>query len=308
MRSSSRPSSSGNNHSVHSSSPRSSNEDLSSDTLAPLRLEPTMHQPGIMQVNHSSVSTAESDRELHSFVDRFRTMVSQISRETEEALVFATSDVNRSESPSDLEDDIFTRMPSRTLGYNEFGQPYPPDYQVRILNGYVRRMPTIESLGSREVASIASSTHNQDILASIHTLSRPPTRANTLSMSDYSPTDSPTRASSLSFAAGILSGGTTDLGELIEKMQQSSDTTRTRLLRTSSSQPALSISSSGTGTTASRSTTLSYHTAGSISPVLPSPSALSDFSGVTDSSSDHHGPTYSIPSQSGSSIDGAMIA
>jgi hypothetical protein len=39
------------------------------------------------------------------------------------------------------------------LGYNEFGLPYPPDQNVRMLNGYIRRMPTIESSGSGEVGS-----------------------------------------------------------------------------------------------------------------------------------------------------------
>ncbi|PFH45121.1 hypothetical protein AMATHDRAFT_51793 [Amanita thiersii Skay4041] len=44
-----------------------------------------------------------------------------------------------------------------TIGYNEFGQPYPPEEPLPILNGFIRRMPTIESMGSREMGSITSS-------------------------------------------------------------------------------------------------------------------------------------------------------
>jgi len=68
---------------------------------------------------------------------------------------------------------------------------------------YVRRMPTIESLGSREIASsIASSSMVRH--PSLYTLSRPPTRSNTL---EHSPVEGPSRANSLSQASAGFGPG-----------------------------------------------------------------------------------------------------
>ncbi|KAF7288316.1 hypothetical protein HMN09_01406100 [Mycena chlorophos] len=86
----------------------------------------------------------EADRELYSFVDRFRSLVSQVSQETE---------YGRSISP-----------PAPAV--NEFGLPVGSSSasarrdadRVLILNSYIRRMPTIESLGSREVGSGTGTT------------------------------------------------------------------------------------------------------------------------------------------------------
>ncbi|TEB33904.1 hypothetical protein FA13DRAFT_118995 [Coprinellus micaceus] len=51
-------------------------------------------------------------------------------------------------------------VPLSSLGYNEFGQPYPPDLDIPMMNGYIRRMPTIESMGSRELgSSVAGSSY-----------------------------------------------------------------------------------------------------------------------------------------------------
>lgn len=78
-----------------------------------------------------------------------------------------THDNERHERDDDTDDeDDFYRgasntlsVPLSTLGYNEFGQPYPPDQDVPMMNGYIRRMPTIESMGSREMgSSIAGSS------------------------------------------------------------------------------------------------------------------------------------------------------
>lgn len=79
---------------------------------------------------------------------------------------------------------------SPVVGYNEFGLPYPADEQVAMLNGYVRRMPTIESMGSREMGSsvAASSMLNRNSIAGSSLAnrlsygSRPPTRNTLLSM------------------------------------------------------------------------------------------------------------------------------
>ncbi|KAG2005610.1 hypothetical protein CC2G_002001 [Coprinopsis cinerea AmutBmut pab1-1] len=179
-------------------------------------------------------SVPEQEREsgdFGGFSDRFTSLVSQIHRETDDALEFARSDGDRASSrytgdssprirtaspeqehewtsSSDdddgaengdttvrqsnhdegEEDDFYGNRPTLppVLGYNEFGQPYPADTQVPMMNGLVRRMPTIESMGSREMgSSIAASS----LLADGNTRhsfqtrsSRPPTRNTLLSM------------------------------------------------------------------------------------------------------------------------------
>ncbi|KAK1229714.1 hypothetical protein PQX77_007208 [Marasmius sp. AFHP31] len=164
------------------------------------------------------------DRELHNFVDRFRTLVSQITRETEDALEYARSEPYVTEREVESDDDEsdegypqwyypHTPMPPpAAMGFDEFGRstPYPPDEHIRILNQFVRRMPTIESLGSRELASITSSMGRTDgermTNMSMHTLSRPPTRT----MTDFTGSEPPSRAAtpavSLSLNMGVLPG------------------------------------------------------------------------------------------------------
>ncbi|KAJ3510576.1 hypothetical protein NLJ89_g4594 [Agrocybe chaxingu] len=115
------------------------------------------------------------------------------------------SDERIYDRPSIDPENLFNlpRVPP-TLGYNEFGLPYPPDQNVRVLNGVIRRMPTIESMGSGEVGSLGASSHQGN--GSMYTSSRPPTRNTLLSFSDYDPQSSnpPSRANSLSVRAEML--------------------------------------------------------------------------------------------------------
>jgi hypothetical protein len=78
-----------------------------------------------------------------------------------------------------------------------------------VLNGYIRRMPTIESMGSGEVGSSMSASSNR-ARESILTSSRPPTRNTLLSLNstDHSSPDSepPSRSNSLSARAELLVG------------------------------------------------------------------------------------------------------
>lgn len=228
------------------------------------------------------------NRETTSFVDRFRSLIAQITRETDEAIILSRSEGTPSpENPSesshrthlsshhtdnrssytrpsheysdeqhndhnDDSDEHFnnddegqqwvgnlsgqsphavSQVPAASLfnlppvppvlGYNEFGMPYPPDENIRVLNGIIRRMPTIESMGSGEVGSIGAGSITRCADGSIMlngTYSRPPTR-NTLASyatrSSWSGTEyetghsssrPPSQAGSLSARAELLAG------------------------------------------------------------------------------------------------------
>jgi hypothetical protein len=201
-------------------SPRSSNDDEEFDPYANLPPIPTQTTAGVPS------APSENDRELYSFVDRFRSLVSQINREAEDGAYIGGSGGSSSSStpPSAYLSDPTIRA---VVGYDEFGRPYPPDDHVRILNSYIRRMPTIESIGSREMTagtSVAASSiyQEQRECASLHTLSRPPTRAMTDRDRDgYS--EPPSRAGSLSLAAVELinaMGGVEGLPELVDRVRR----------------------------------------------------------------------------------------
>ncbi|KAK7055563.1 hypothetical protein R3P38DRAFT_2847836 [Favolaschia claudopus] len=171
-------------------SPRSSSEEEEEEFDPYANLTPgpaTTQQP---------IQPSESDRELYSFVDRFRSLVSQIHRESEEAAQLTPSSFSASIPQSSYAYPTFP--PSPVVGYDEFGRPYPPDDHVRILNSYIRRMPTIESIGSREMSTAGTASVRGD-RTSMHTLSRPPTRA--MTDRDGGQSEPPSRQGSLSLAA-----------------------------------------------------------------------------------------------------------
>ncbi|KAG7443194.1 uncharacterized protein BT62DRAFT_935146 [Guyanagaster necrorhizus] len=185
-------------------------------------------------------TVSDNDRDLYHFVDRFHSLVSQISRETDEGLEYARPDGS---SSSHSESMASSYSYSAAIGYDEFGRPYPPDDHVRVLGGYVRRMPTIESIGSREMGT-TSSLHTIERMTSF---SRPPTR-NTHPLSS----EPPSRSNSLLISA---------CGELGEIVADHVDTQGSA--STSGSQP-------------SATSTISYYTAGSgsASPVVETPPTI----------------------------------
>ncbi|RDB17602.1 hypothetical protein Hypma_001041 [Hypsizygus marmoreus] len=222
--------------------------------------------------NQDSLANIENDAELISFRERFHSLVSQIARETEEGLELARSDTSLSPQQTNSvlsgERDLPPIPP--TVGYDEFGRPYPPDEHIQILNGFVRRMPTIESMGSREMGSMGTSsmyTNGDTMTTSIRSipLSRPPTRANTMSISEYSVgSQPPSRSNSISAGAEILmSGGrTSEIGELVDRAERSEGV-----------DGRGSLNGSGyTSTGSSYPSTMSYYTATSYgsSALMPS--------------------------------------
>ncbi|KAI0830298.1 hypothetical protein BC628DRAFT_1313857 [Trametes gibbosa] len=107
------------------------------------------------------------DADLNSFADQFRALVEQVSRETDEAVAYAQSD---------------RHFPSL--------EPNGNDAARVVVGRTIHRMPTIESLGSHEVVSLAS--YQGGGMGS-----RPSTRSNTLSGVDGPPSRSGSRANSL---------------------------------------------------------------------------------------------------------------
>lgn len=164
---------------------------------------------------------SDTDREPTGIVDRFRSVVSQITRETDQAVAFArsdnSSDSSSSSQPSSNEQpyDFYPPPIPPSIGYNEFGQPYPPEESVPILNGFIRRMPTIESMGSREVSSTnrGSSVYSGSVIDRFAGTgnSRPPTRIS------FSPpgSEAPSRANSLSKRASDMIGSLNGTGNAI---------------------------------------------------------------------------------------------
>jgi hypothetical protein len=129
------------------------------------------------------------DGELSGFVERFRSIISQITQETEAGLTFALHDSETGSVPSSASST--TGFPYSSSPFETTYDPYagyrsPPEAQhVRVLGGYIRRMPTIESLGSREMGSVAHSSVHRDEGARASPTSpapsRPQTRLSTLS-------------------------------------------------------------------------------------------------------------------------------
>ena len=183
-------------------------------------------------LGRSTIAGSENERNSSEFVDPFQSSVPQINQETVKALHAAHSEYsalpdnkndipNRGLPPSyeDDSDDMFVNHSHNNgnnvfnlppvfpaLGYNEFGLPYPPDQNVRVLNGYIRRMPTIESMGSGEVGSSMGASSNR-AGESIFTSSRRNTLLSRHSTDYDAPiSEPPSRPNSLSARAELLVG------------------------------------------------------------------------------------------------------
>lgn len=107
-----------------------------------------------------------SDADIIGFVDRFRSMVSQVTRELENGSDFIRGDDTLEDHPpSSYADPSGSQSESPDhLVYDEFGRVQALDDRVRVLGEYIRRMPTIESLGSRETGSLYQSSAYRDTM------------------------------------------------------------------------------------------------------------------------------------------------
>lgn len=223
--------------------------------------------------------------------DRFRSIVSQINHETNHAVALArsdhSSDSSSSSHPSNDQAYAFYPPPiPPSIGYNEFGQPYPPEEAIPILNGYIRRMPTIESMGSREIASTnrGSSVNSGSILDRFASPSN--SRSQTRISFYLSGSEPPSRPNSLSQRAignsnGVGSGTngmehSSEVGELIPVSNERRSSPSSPLSQTVFDMSTSSSSGGGQGTNSqsSRGSSIptAYYTAtiGSMSSDVPS--------------------------------------
>ncbi|KAI0043407.1 hypothetical protein FA95DRAFT_1563318 [Auriscalpium vulgare] len=172
----------------------------------------------------SGLGFAHDDSDLQGFADRFRNLVSQVSRDIEDGLDLRSS-ASKSSSPSPSPSPpppmpafhhvLDTHIPYTSI--DEFGRPSPPDERIAVLGGVVRRMPTIESVGSRERDRAMSSMGAWPPSPTTASLSssRPPTRATMLSISVGDNTSQPpSRSNSLTYAAPPRGVPVTEVGEL----------------------------------------------------------------------------------------------
>lgn len=243
----------------------------------------------------------ETESESNSLIHRFRSLISQITRETEEGIVFARSDDSGSSDPAidflpgnespelgtyrsdhqedyDNEDGFYTSSATLIHDSYEQYQQYP------MLNGFITRMPTIESMGSHEVrSSIATSSANRDR----ERIGRQPTR-NTLGSwvgTEISGTSEPqSGTNSLTAQAEVLAGmhHSTEIGELIKR----GDTVG------KADSPSMNVDNSrSVGASTNSSSVLSYLTA--------SDSVTKSLVIIPDTSSSHvPSPEHSNPKES----------
>ncbi|KAG5726702.1 hypothetical protein E4T56_gene3944 [Termitomyces sp. T112] len=223
------------------SHPQSSKDSSNRLSLHSIVVNPLHSDEETVSNHHQPDDPEIAEVTLDGYHEHFRELVSKITRETEEALALQTAETADVNPDTHTIDFYRPRIPF-TIGYDEFGCPYRPDEHVPIMNNFVRRMPTIESMGSREVASSIYS-RNDTMRTSVQSsllVSRPLTRADTV--------DNTFGSRHSSFTNNITPGAetllrSTEVGELVDK---SSRVTSTTSSSSSSSSP---------------STMLSYHTA-----------------------------------------------
>ena len=106
---------------------------------------------------HATLNSSVEEANLQGFVEQFHALVDQVSRELEEARILAyNSETNRKSPSSLLHHSLNMHTPYMTI--DGFGREVPSEEPIAILGGIVKRMPTIESAGSRELASLRSAT------------------------------------------------------------------------------------------------------------------------------------------------------
>ncbi|KAI0742883.1 hypothetical protein C8Q80DRAFT_1221257 [Daedaleopsis nitida] len=203
---------------VRASTPSSSDEETAEDgeerygrTVhhgAPGYASVPLASPGLTAPGQASGSGSSSwdpipDSELNSFAAHFRALVEQVTRETDEAVAYAQDDSTRAHahahahtrSDEDEDEDERYDFPASYSrgGGDDQDRDRDRDSVAHVMLGRtIHRMPTIESLGSHEVMSLASMG-----------LSRPSTRSNTLSNADGLQSRSASRANSLDAAMSL---------------------------------------------------------------------------------------------------------
>lgn len=139
------------------------------------------------------LASGMGEGEMQGFADRFRDLVDRVSRELEDSRIAENDTDLRAQTPP-LHHVLDTHTPYMSI--DEFGLEVPSEEPVAMLGGVIRRMPTIESVGSRELGSLrstavlcgvgsqsgatSSSASTRPPSASLASASQPPSRSNSL--------------------------------------------------------------------------------------------------------------------------------
>ena len=222
---------------------------------------------------HPTLNSSVEEADLQGFAEQFRALVDQVSRELEEARISEyNSETNRESHTPPLHHVLDTHTPYMSI--DEFGREVPSEEPIAVLGGVIKRMPTIESVGSRELASLRSATlvsgaggtgiGSASVATSSTASSRPPTRATMASLNDAS------QPSSRSNSIHRLRTPS-ELGELVREALRARG--QARPLSSSlpgprpSSGGSLNGSGSGAGESAPRSRSNSLGPSEALSPV-----------------------------------------
>ncbi|THH12430.1 hypothetical protein EW146_g7705 [Bondarzewia mesenterica] len=190
--------------------------------------------------SHSEHVVEDPDQEdLQGFADRFRSLVSQVTRDIEQGLRLGPDAEDIPVMPP-IHNVLDTHQSYMT--FDEFGRPVPSDERIPVLGGFIKRMPTIDSVGSRERGSWTGRLGPGERSTTTSIASRPPTRATMLSMSasnsEVATSQPPSRSNSLNVRPRAESAS--ELGEALA---------------------VSSASSAGSRPSARSVTTTAYHTA-----------------------------------------------
>ena len=134
----------------------------------------------------AALASNVAEGELEGFADRFRAIVDRVSRELEDARNLEHESAQRTPPIHHVLD---THTPYMSI--DEFGREVLTEEPVPMFGGVIRRMPTIDSVGSREFGSLRSGTlvggggvGAPSLAPSSSTSSRPPTRGTMVSFND----------------------------------------------------------------------------------------------------------------------------
>lgn len=147
-----------------------------------------LHHAGDGSSRRAALVSNVGEGELEGFADRFRALVDRVSRELDEARELENEPAPRTPP---LHHVLDTHTPYMSI--DEFGREVHTEEPVAMLGGVIRRMPTIDSVGSRELASLRSTmlvsacgggVGSPSLAPSSSASSRPPTRATMVSFND----------------------------------------------------------------------------------------------------------------------------
>lgn len=146
---------------------------------------------------HAILPSNMEEGGMQGFADRFRELVNRVSRELEESRIVEDNTDLRSRTPP-LHHVLDTHTPYMSI--DEFGRAVPSEEPIAMLGGVIRRMPTIESVGSRELGSLRSTAvlcgAGSQSGATSSASTRPPTRA-TMYNDTASASQPPSRSNSI---------------------------------------------------------------------------------------------------------------